>query len=832
MERLHVRLARPSRLRLFVSAIAKPLICGVALSMCASVWAAQAAPGIVYTKDARPCIVIPQRANAVEQEAANELAEHLALALGGAAIQVVKESGQMPGQAPKIFLGATQAAKEKGVSLEGVGQEGFRIKTLDAALYILGRDNPTDRPSRPSTYAERGTLNGVYTFLEDYVGVRWFLPGPHGRVVEPRASLAIPAIDVCDSPYFKYRSIYGVHYRSTSNWGAGFNIDSKDIGIEDGKVLWRWMRRMRFGGASNIPANHSTIYYKFFERFGKTKPEWFAMRENGTRCISEDYHRCFLNWGHPEVVDEHVRMALDHFSGEHKILKYYPQAVGDYFVVMPNDSYLGDYSPESQKRIKWETDTNGRRVMNCSDLIFWHINEVARRVRAVHPQAIISICAYSCYREPPSFPLEKNIQVRLCIAGAYNHGIGEEGDKQMDLVKRWKAVAPRPLTIWGYQLAPLYHYSKIGMMVSHCPHAMAAFYKAVKPYSYGSFLENESAYFMREHLNRYVYLKLMWNPDLDVDALLSDYYSKAYGPGAPAVRAFYDKWERLWAQICQRGTRKWVPKEVWEQVMTPAALGQLRTAIDKAGTLVSDPAQRARLALLKKWLYDRVLEQRREYDALYEGIRKTEIVARRAKDAVIDGKLDEPFWRRAAAVTMHDVADFDQPLPPELATTVRAAWDDQWLYLAFECNEPTPDQMRLDVKADDDVSIWQDSGVEVFLVPGLAGEDTYYQLIINALGHAYDTRYDRVNNESKSYPSFNMGARIKTSKLGAKWIAELAIPFRAFGDVKRSDDVRWRLNLCRNRAIARQKSSHYSWSNVGRAFNRADRFGRVVFYDE
>ncbi len=47
----------------------------------------------------------------------------------------------------------------------------------------------------------------------------------------------------------------------------------------------------------------------------------------------------------------------------------------------------------------------------------------------------------------------------------------------------------------------------------------------------------------------YITLKLQWNPNLDVDALLKDWYVCAVGKdGAPDLVAYYDHWEGFWTE--------------------------------------------------------------------------------------------------------------------------------------------------------------------------------------------------------------------------------------------------------------------------------------------
>src|SRR5690606_30446716 len=50
-----------------------------------------------------------------------------------------------------------------------------------------------------------GTANGVYTFLEKYLGVRWLMPGDIGRDVPVKKDFIIPDIDHMESPQITSR---------------------------------------------------------------------------------------------------------------------------------------------------------------------------------------------------------------------------------------------------------------------------------------------------------------------------------------------------------------------------------------------------------------------------------------------------------------------------------------------------------------------------------------------------------------------------------------------------------------------------------------------------
>src|SRR5699024_5868556 len=47
----------------------------------------------------------------------------------------------------------------------------------------------------------------------------------------------------------------------------------------------------------------------------------------------------------------------------------------------------------------------------------------------------------------------------------------------------------------------------------------------------------------------WLYAKLQWNPDQDVDALLDEWYKRAVGEAAASdLAAYFDMWESIWTK--------------------------------------------------------------------------------------------------------------------------------------------------------------------------------------------------------------------------------------------------------------------------------------------
>ena len=110
-----------------------------------------------------------------------------------------------------IFIGVSLAMRSSnvGFSIDDFGEEDLRIVVRDGNIAIAG--------GRP-----RGTLYGVYTFLEDYLGVR-FLTHDHTHVPPVGDSRVVGAVDRFYHPPFEYRNAtYGENQASVRQLGKDY----------------------------------------------------------------------------------------------------------------------------------------------------------------------------------------------------------------------------------------------------------------------------------------------------------------------------------------------------------------------------------------------------------------------------------------------------------------------------------------------------------------------------------------------------------------------------------------------------------------------------------
>ena len=188
--------------------IANTLRCGVGLLSLSLLLGALGAaePEVTLVKEGRSGFVILHAplAPASVRTAATELQHYLEKATR-AKIPVVTNDAP----SPFIALGDTTVARAAGIVARDVPLEGFRIVSRDGNLFIVGPDTGDGEKTRQGG-TSAGTLNGVYSFIEDYLDVRWLLPGEMGEDAPQRSTVLIPAIDRTNQPVFLNRRLPGV----------------------------------------------------------------------------------------------------------------------------------------------------------------------------------------------------------------------------------------------------------------------------------------------------------------------------------------------------------------------------------------------------------------------------------------------------------------------------------------------------------------------------------------------------------------------------------------------------------------------------------------------
>ena len=184
------------------------------------------------------------------------------------------------------------------------------------------------------------------------------------------------------------------------------------------------------------------------------------------------------------------------------------------------------------------------------------------------------------------------------------------------------------------------------------------------------------------------------------------------------------------------------------------------------------------------------------------------VVYRTKTPIVIDGVPDEAAWQNAPIIDkFQDISGEGFPLPLYY-TQARMLWDDDYLYIAAELEEPN---IWASITQHDEV-IYQEPDFEVFLDPDNDGQN-YFEMEFNALGTLFDlflTKPYRTASGTFVNIAWNApGVKIAThingtlnddSDIDQGWSVELAIPQRAVAhnfEVPLMAGNYWRLGFSR-----------------------------------
>jgi hypothetical protein len=219
---------------------------------------------------------------------------------------------------------------------------------------------------------------------------------------------------------------------------------------------------------------------------------------------------------------------------------------------------------------------------------------------------------------------------------------------------------------------------------------------------------------------------------------------------------------------------------------------------------------------------------------------------RRIDTIVVDGNINEASWANAATTSVFTVWD-GSPAPASLRTFGKMVWDDQYLYVAFNCSDP-------DVYAtytNRDSRCWEQDNYEVFVtVPGTTG---YVEVEGSPKGTIWDGVFTNVfqgPGPSYTISSLQVAAQVKgtlnnSSGQDIGFTAEIRLPFADIyqgvpgGHPTNGTQLRLNLNrinwntpLSQGGPGASGTDTYYAWSPVPGAtvsFHRPDKFGTVTF---
>ncbi len=436
-------------------------------------------------------IVTDSDASITDNYAANRLKYYLD-EITGSNIAIVTDSDAEY----KITVGTAETDSPDG---------SYTITSTENELVILGSGN-------------KGTINGVYAFLEKFCDCHWY--ESEVIIIPENKSLIVPSgIDIEYTPFFEYTETDTASARdpefSIANGLTG-GIYKKLSAEQGGAVEY-------IGGSSHTLVNQYCKPSDYFDEH----PEYFSLI-NGFRTKDQ---LCLTNENVKDIVTQEALAQLE---------KY--------------------HNPEASLQILSITQADNSRncqCKNCRDLdeatgspagtMLTFVNEIAARIKAAgkYDNVAIDTFAYQYTREAPTNVIPRDdVIIRLCsIECCFGHTLDDPKCKAnaefMHDLREWSEICDR-LYIWNYNLncdESINIYANFGVLQRDVQIFYEHNVKGI--YQQGVYYIDESDGEFGE-MKTYLLSKLMQDPYLDFDEEMLGYLIGVYGPGGQYLKEFID----------------------------------------------------------------------------------------------------------------------------------------------------------------------------------------------------------------------------------------------------------------------------------------------------
>ncbi|MGB5497786.1 MAG: DUF4838 domain-containing protein [Maribacter sp.] len=332
--------------------------------------------------------------------------------------------------------------------------------------------------------------NAIYEFLERYLDCKWFAPNAERIPNLTSISLPLP-IDYSYTPEITTRTVHSRLYYENHDFA------------DKQKVTYEAFPRY-------VPNARVHTFHRFIpeEKFYKSHPEYYAWR--GDKRLPTQL--CLTNRAVLEIVKDSVRAM---------------------FEKNPKSSVISVSQDDNQQYCQ---------CGNCSKIdeaegspsgtMIHFVNQVAE----AFPDKTISTLAYQHTRKPCKTKPAKNVLITLCSIECDRSGpIAEKCADFADDLKGWGKLTDN-IRIWDYT-------TQFTNFLAPFPNI-----HTLKP-NIELFKNNGAKWIFEQHSNNpselfelrsYITAKLLWNPTLKLDDLLTEFTNGYYGEAGIFVKQYVD----------------------------------------------------------------------------------------------------------------------------------------------------------------------------------------------------------------------------------------------------------------------------------------------------
>jgi hypothetical protein len=360
-------------------------------------------------------------------------------------------------------------------------EDAFSIVTVDNQLIITGGTH-------------KGCIYGVVDLLEKQLGCRMYAPG--FEVVPILNKVKLPGLNYSDRPVNEYRNVNG-RFAQNEDYRDWQRLDVIQDVFADGYYVHTFNRL--------VP----------WEEHFKSHPEYYSFMK-GKRIQDQ---LCLSN---PEVL----RISLEKLEAEMAL-----QPHKQLWSVSQNDNFSYCQCDDCRKIIEEEGSAAGP--------IIRFVNEVAKKF----PDKTISTLAYQYSRQAPKVtkPAE-NVQIMLCtIELNRSQPIAEDPRSASFLqdIVDWGKISNH-IYLWDYTVNFSHHTTPFPNI--HVLQPNIRMFVENNVFSHFQQSNTDVGHEFSE-LKAYLISRLLWNPEVNADSIITDFMNGYFGAAAPFVREYLDALE-------------------------------------------------------------------------------------------------------------------------------------------------------------------------------------------------------------------------------------------------------------------------------------------------
>ena len=558
------------------------------------------ARAVVFVADAEPSPTL--------KRLVDEMVEVVRLS-NGAKLERVNEPPAA--DRPAIVIGDCEQSRKAGIDAAKIPVEGFVVKTAANRVFLVGSTKALPPGSNPwARWSNEGTAWAVADFLERLVGVRWYWPTElGGRCITESASLVVPPLHYSDQPVFRLRE-----YHPPNGWklpATARSYDKEPLPFPPGAIpegvqtvnMHTYLPLVRGGCSWPYKVKcHSPRRAEFEREFREENKEMFSLNKDGARdpkaiCYSSPKTLEFLLDGCERVWDKGGGATW---------------VTSTCVTVSPLDSPVVCRCPACQETF---AKGGGTHIGGTSLIMATFVKRMCEAVKQRWPDKKVIYLPYWNYdecRKEVQYPDNLVVMSAMTTYPMPLNAQRENFEEGIQRLRDFRAQACVPVTIWDYCVAWTYGPYQY-------PHLVRDYCQAIKDSSAGTFLNGMC---LGEWTNTaptmYVWMRVLWNPDLDVDAVLDEMCERLYGKAGDTARELIklecEVWEKgEWTKHRIKQPGGWpVPRRLFPVVFTPDLVQRMKTLCDKAlAELADDPVSRQRF-LYWTWTFNAFLREAEE----------------------------------------------------------------------------------------------------------------------------------------------------------------------------------------------------------------------------